>query len=189
MDTSADLPARSAAAGAAEAQPAGEGRSAAQLQTASQGSPKESGKWEREFTSPFLRRLAWIVVAFILAIHIFMAFIVAVGNTGVAVTFADQLGFVGIGLIFCVPALGLLRPRVRVNSTGVEVRNVVNAQFYPWEIIYGLSFPASSKWARLELPDFEFVPMMALNVYDKNLIAQRVEQFRQCEDKYMPDED
>ena len=189
MDTSADLPTRSAAAEAAEAQSAGAGRSASQLQTASQGSPRESGRWECEFTSPFFRRLAWIVVAFILAIHIFMAFIVAVGNTGVAVTLADQLGFVGIGLIFCVPALGLLRPRVRVNSAGVEVRNVVNAQFYPWEIIYGLSFPASSKWARLELPDFEFVPMMALNVYDKNLIAQRVEQFRQCEDKYMPDED
>lgn len=146
-------------------------------------------EWELEFTSPFLKRLAWILVLVVLAVHIFMAFIVAVGNTGVAVTLADQLGFVGIGLIFCVPALGLLRPRVRVNSTGVEVRNIVNAQFYPWEIIYGLSFPASAKWARLELPDFEFVPMMALNVYDKNLIAHRVEEFRQREDKYMPDED
>ena len=147
------------------------------------------GHWELTYTSPFLRRLEWILVVAVLAVHVFMAFIVAVGDTGVAVTLADQLGFVGIGLIFCVPALGLLRPRVRVNSAGVEVRNIVNAQFYPWQIIYGLSFPASSKWARLELPDFEFVPMMALNVYDKQLIAQRVEEFRRREDKYMPDED
>ena len=189
MGDVADLPAHDAHQGAGLEQSAAHGQAAGRELSVSRGSKGNTAQWEREFTSPFLRRLAWIAVGAILAIHIFMAFIVAVGNTGVAVTLADQLGFVGIGLIFCVPALGLLRPRVRVNSTGVEVRNVVNAQFYPWEIIYGLSFPASSKWARLELPDFEFVPMMALNVYDKNLIAQRVEQFRQCEDKYMPDED
>ncbi|WP_298075873.1 PH domain-containing protein, partial [uncultured Corynebacterium sp.] len=46
-----------------------------------------------------------------------------------------------------------------------------------------------AKWARLELPDFEFVPMMALNIYDKQLIAQRVEDFRQLEDRYMPFDD
>ena len=28
--------------------------------------------------------------------------------------------------------------------------------------------------------------MMALNIYDKQLIAQRVEDFRQLEDRYMP---
>jgi len=115
-----------------------------------------------------------------------MAIVVAVGDTGVTVTRADQWGFIGIGLVFSFVALSLLRPHVKVNSQGVEVRNIVNGQFYPWEIIHGLSFPQEAKWARLELPDFEFVPMMALNIYDKQLIAQRVENFRQLEDRYMP---
>lgn len=42
--------------------------------------------------------------------------------------------------------------------------------------------------ARLELPDFEFVPMMALNIYDKDTIAQNVERFRLLEDRYMPED-
>lgn len=146
----------------------------------------DKDEWELEVSSPFLKKLAWILVVLVMAVHIFMAIVVAVGDTGVTVTSADQWGFIGIGLVFSFVALSLLRPHVKVNSQGVEVRNIVNGQFYPWEIIHGLSFPQEAKWARLELPDFEFVPMMALNIYDKQLIAQRVENFRQLEDRYMP---
>lgn len=145
--------------------------------------------WELEVSSPFLKKVAWVLVVLIMAVHVFMAIVVAVGDTGVTVSAADQWGFIGIGLVFSFVALSLLRPHVKVNSEGVEVRNIVNGQFYPWEIIHGLSFPQEAKWARLELPDFEFVPMMALNIYDKQLIAQRVEDFRQLEDRYMPFDD
>jgi hypothetical protein len=55
-------------------------------------------------------------------------------------------------------------------------------------MIYGLSFPRNSRWARLELPDFEFVPMMAFQVSDKTTVAQQVEAFRRLEDRYMPEE-
>lgn len=144
--------------------------------------------WEFEVQSRFLKKLAWILAVVVMIVHIIMSVVVAIGDTGVAVTIVDQLGFIGIGLVFAGVALSLLRPRVRANAQGVEVRNIVNAQFYPWEIVYGLSFPGESKWARLELPDFEFVPMMALNIYDKDTIAQHVQAFRVLEDRYMPDE-
>nr|WP_222866540.1 PH domain-containing protein [Corynebacterium sp. LK28] len=150
------------------------------------GGVSDKDEWELEVSSPFLKKLAWILVVLVMAVHIFMAIVVAVGDTGVTVSSADRWGFIGIGLVFSFVALSLLRPHVKVNSQGVEVRNIVNGQFYPWEIIHGLSFPQEAKWARLELPDFEFVPMMALNIYDKQLIAQRVEDFRQLEDRYMP---
>lgn len=151
------------------------------------GAPDQ--EWELVYRSPFLKKLAWILVAVVMGVHIFMAWVVAVGDTGVPVTRVDQLGFLGIGVVFSIVALSLLRPRVMVNSRGVEVRNIVNGQFYQWEIIYGLSFPAEARWARLELPDFEFVPMMALNIYDQKIIAQRIEEFRKLEDIYMPEED
>lgn len=152
------------------------------------GQPQAQPQWELEVHSPFLKKVAWILVVLIMAVHIFMAIVVKVGNTGVAVTTVDQFGFVGIGLVLSGVALSLLRPRVRVNRRGVEVRNIVNAQFYPWQIVHGLSFPTEARWARLELPDFEFVPMMALNIYDRETIAANVERFRQLEDRYMPDE-
>lgn len=148
-----------------------------------------ASEWELDIQSPFLKKLAWSLVVLILIVHAFMAIVVKAGDTGTTVTLSDQLAFIGIGLIFAFVALSLLRPRVRVNSAGVEVRNIVNAQFYPWEIVYGLSFPTTSLMARLELPDFEFVPIMALNIYDKKIIATRVEAFRAMEDKYMPEED
>lgn len=154
----------------------------------SAATPDESAQWELSVQSPFLRKLAWILVVVIMIVHVFMAIVVRVGDTGVTVTLADQMGFIGIGVVFSFVALSLLRPRVLVNSKGVEVRNIVNGQFYPWEIIYGLSFPQEARWARLELPDFEFVPMMALNIYDKATIAQNVERFRVLEDRYMPDD-
>ncbi len=141
-----------------------------------------------EVTSPYLRRWAFIGVVIIMAVHIFMAFIVAVGYTGVAVTTFDQFAFVGIGVIFSLVCLTLLRPHVKVNEQGVQVRNIANAQFYPWHIIHGLSFPSTSRMARLELPDFEFVPMMAFHIKDKG-IAQKVEDFRRLEDRYMPDDE
>ena len=82
--------------------------------------------WELEVSSPFLKKLAWILVVLIMAVYIFMAIVVAVGDTGVTVTKADQWGFIGIGLVFSFVALSLLRPHVKVNSEGVEVRNIVN---------------------------------------------------------------
>lgn len=145
-------------------------------------------QWLFEARSPFLKRIAIIGVVVIMIIHIFMAFIVGIGDTGVTLTSADQWSFIGIGLLFSGVCLFLLRPRVRIDERGVEVRNIANAQFYPWQIIHGLSFPAKAKMARLELPDFEFVPMMALNIYDKETIAANVERFRLLEDRYMPED-
>lgn len=153
-----------------------------------EGASTTGEHWELVVTSPYLKKVAFAAVVVVMLVHIFMAIVVGIGDTGVSVTLADKLGFIGIGLIISLACLLLLRPRVRVNSHGVEVRNIANAQFYPWEIIHGLSFPTQSRTARLELPDFEFVPMMALHINDRATIAAHVEAFRQLEDRYMPEE-
>lgn len=150
--------------------------------------PTTDEGWLLTVRSPFLRKVAWIAVVIIMALHIFMGVVSAAGDTGATVSAVDQWAFVGIGLLFSAAALTLTRPRVRVNPRGVEVRNVLGTKFYPWRMIYGLSFPRNSRWARLELPDFEFVPMMAFQVSDKATIAQQVEAFRRLEDRYMPEE-
>lgn len=144
--------------------------------------------WLMVVTSPFLKKLTFALIALVMLVHIVMAVVVGIGDTGVAITMADRMGFIGIGLIFSGACLLLLRPRVRVSAVGVEVRNIANAQFYPWDIIHGLSFPTQAQTARLELPDFEFVPMMAMHIRDRATIADTVENFRSLEDRYMPDE-
>lgn len=145
-------------------------------------------QWLLEITSQKLRLWAIIGAILVLAIHIFMGVVVDFGNTGAAVTFIDQLAFPLIGLIISAFILLLTRARVRVNARGVEVRNLLNAKFYPWVDIYGLSFPKKSRWARLELPDFEFVPMLAIQSADGARVVKDVQRFRELEDKFMPED-
>lgn len=162
--------------------------SAAETVKNTQATSTTGEDWQLVVTSPWMRKLAWILIAVVMVVHIFMAVVSGVGDTGATVTGVDQVSFIGLGLLISAACLLLRRPRVRVNRRGVEVRNIFGAQFYPWEMIHGLSFPRNSRSARLELPDFEFVPMMAMQIGDKATIAGTVEAFRTLEDQYMPDE-
>lgn len=153
--------------------------------TANNGS---DDKWLLEITSQKLRLWAIIAAVVVFAIHIFMGIVVDFGDTGASVTTIDQLAFPMIGLIIAAVFLLLTRARVRVNAEGVEVRNLLNAKFYPWADIYGLSFPKKSRWARLELPDFEFVPMLAIQSADGARVVEDIRRFRELEDKFMPED-
>nr|WP_245992253.1 PH domain-containing protein [Corynebacterium choanae] len=152
------------------------------------GASTSLNPWEFEHKSKRLVVVAWIAVAVIMAVHIFMAIVVGIGDTGVRVTPIDQWSFVGLGIVFSAVALGITRPRVRANCDGVEVRNFTVARFYPWQVVYGLSFPKTARWARLELPEFEFVPLMAFQAADGEHVVTAVRKFSELEDKYMPED-
>ncbi|WPF65143.1 MULTISPECIES: PH domain-containing protein [unclassified Corynebacterium] len=143
--------------------------------------------WELVITSPRMRLLAWVAVAVIMAVHIFMSAVVGVGDTGAALTTIDRFAFFGVGVVISIAVfIGLTRPRVRVNEDGVEVRNFIGTRFYHWSVIYGLAFPRGSRMARLELPDFEYVPMWAMQSADRASIVKDVADFRALESQYMP---
>lgn len=144
--------------------------------------------WEFELRSAYLARISWVAIAVVMAVHIFMALVVGVDYTGAAVTTIDKLAFIGVGLIISFFAYHLRRPRVRANGDGVEVRNFIGSRFYPWSVIYGLSFPKGDRMARLELPEFEYVPMWAFQSGDAANVVRAVTDFRALEDKYMPED-
>lgn len=143
--------------------------------------------WELEIRSKRLKVLAWVVVAVVMAVHIFMGAVVDIAYTGASITPIDKWAFVGVGVIVSVLGyLAFTRPRVRANTDGVEVRNIVGTRFYPWAVIYGLSFPQGSRMARLELPEFEYVPLWAVQAADGAGVVKAVADFRELEAKYMP---
>lgn len=149
-----------------------------------------SKPWEYEATSPYLRKVAIIWIILVMAAHLFMGFTVGLSFTGATVTTIDKFAFPGVGVIISVLSwLALTRPRLRANSDGVEIRNIVGTRFYPWQVIYGLSFPEGSRMARIELPDFEYVPVWALQSGDKQDIVTKVRSFRDLEARYMPQDD
>ncbi len=145
--------------------------------------------WKLEVTSRRMKLYAFLAAGITLAIHIFLAIVVAVGNTGTAVTVIDQWGYFLVGVLFAtVIFIGLYRPRVRANEDGVDVRNFIGSRFYPWAVIYGLSFPETARVARLELPEFEYVPMWAFLAADGADCVTAVEKFRELEAQYMPED-
>ncbi len=143
--------------------------------------------WELTVTSAYLRKIAiaWVIV--VMAIHIFMGITLDIEFTGASITGIDKFAFPGVGVIISVLSwIALSRPRLRANSDGVEIRNIVGTRFYPWLVIYGLSFPEGSRMARIELPNFEYVPVWALQAGDKSTVIENVRAFRELEAKYMP---
>lgn len=145
--------------------------------------------WRLEVASRRMNILAIIAAVVILAVHIFLAVVVAIGDTGTTVTLVDQWGYFLVGVLFAALAfVALRRPRLRANEDGVQVQNFIGSRFYPWSVIYGLNFPEGAKVARLELPEFEYVPLWALQAADGVDCLRAVEAFRTLEAQYMPED-
>ena len=116
-----------------------------------------------------------------------MGSVVDVEFTGASVTGIDTLAFPLVGIIISILGyLAFTRPRVRANEDGVEVRNIVGTRFYPWTVVYGLAFPEGSQMARMELPEFEYLPLWAIQAGDGASAVKAVSDFRALEAKYMP---
>ncbi|MFC6316574.1 PH domain-containing protein [Corynebacterium gerontici] len=148
-----------------------------------------SKPWKLSITSRKLRIRAMVSAGVIIALHVFLALVVAIGDTGTTVTVIDQWGYFLVGvLLAALVFIALWRPRVQVNEDGVEVRNFLGTKFYPWFVIYGLNFPEGARMARLELPDFEYVSLWALQSADGAQAVQDVKDFRALEAQYMPED-
>jgi hypothetical protein len=86
--------------------------------------------------------------------------------TGVYFRISDQVAMAGLGVLLACGVLLLTRPRLKADMDGVEVRNIVTTQRYSWPLVQTISFPDGAPWARLELPEDEYVPVMAIQATD-----------------------
>jgi len=110
--------------------------------------------------------LASIGAVVFVAVFTVVAILLRNTPTGVYFYLSDQIAMVGIGVLLGCGALLFARPRVRADLAGVEVRNMLGARRYDWTDVEQVSFPDGSAWARLELPDDEYVPILAVQAID-----------------------
>ena len=89
-----------------------------------------------------------------------------------------------IGVFGAGAVLLLTRPRVRAGKQGVVVRNVLGDNEFSWEHIRGVSFPDRKAWARLELVNDDYVPMLAIRSNDGDHAAAALERLRELGAKY-----
>ncbi|MGQ0838911.1 PH domain-containing protein [Actinokineospora sp.] len=98
--------------------------------------------------------------------------------TGVFFQVSDQIAMVGIGVLLACGALWFTRPKVSADAAGIDVRNLLGTTRYPWEVVRSVSFPDGAAFARLELPDDEYVPVMAVQAIDGDRAVAAIRELR-----------
>ena len=126
------------------------------------------------------RALRVAVVAAVVLIVVFSVVGALLRNTPTGVYFrvSDQVAMVLVGMLLAGGALLFARPRVRAGAQGVEVRNLLGSRLVPWELVLGVSFPDGAPWARLELPDDEYIAIMAIQSADGRYAVQAIRGLR-----------
>lgn len=134
--------------------------------TGTGGTGTGTADWEL-VARPIKARWCAIVgaVAVIVAMSVVAALLRTV-KTGVYFRPADQVAMVMLGVLMAGGLLLFARPRVRAGAEGVEVRNIVATRLFGWPEIRGFAFPDNATWGRIELDDYEYVPILAVQVVD-----------------------
>ncbi len=107
-------------------------------------------------------------------------------DVGVSFRASDQIGVIGIGLVLAALILTAARPRLRVDRTGLRVRNVLAEKFVPWSLVLRIGYPQGSPWAQIVMPDDEVKPVMAIQAMDRARAVRALETVRALQAQYGP---
>ncbi|MBF6209555.1 PH domain-containing protein [Nocardia puris] len=146
--------------------------------------PEVAEEWDFEVRPRRARITASIVAVVLVIVFAIGGIWLRSGSTGVNFRFVDQFAMVGIGLLLAGGVLMLTRPRVRVGPRGVSVRNILGDNEFAWRNIVGVAFPDRKSWARLELTNDDYVPMLAIRSNDKEHAARAMDRLRELGAKY-----
>ncbi len=143
--------------------------------------------WDVELR-PHLTPLFAYAAAFLIAtVNIVAGLLLKTQSSGVIFQTADQVAMALLGLVIAGMVLLLARPRLRVGPAGLSVRNLFGYRLIPWQEVVGVSFPAGRRWARIDLPDDEYVPLMAIQAVDKERAVDAMDTVRSLLARYRPD--
>ncbi len=123
----------------------------------------------------------------IAAAHIAVGLLLKVRSSGVIFHTSDQVAIAALGLLIAGAVLLFARPRLRVGAAGLAVRNLFGYRLIPWSNVVGVSFPAGKRWARIDLPDDEYVPLMAIQAADRERAVDAMDTVRSLLARYRPD--
>jgi len=121
---------------------------------------------------------AWVGAVAILVLFVVIAVVLRNTATGVNFRAADQVSLVLLGVFIAGGLLLLARPRVIADARGIEVRNVLFNRRFPWEIVRRVAFPDGASWARLDLPDDEYVAVLAIQAVDGSHAVDAIRKVR-----------
>ncbi len=121
---------------------------------------------------------AWIGAVAVVGLFAVLAALLRNADTGVYFRLADQVAMILLGLFIAGGILLLARPRVRADAAGIEVRNILITRNLPWDAVRRIAFPDSASWARLDLPDDEYLPVLAIQAVDGQYAVDGITRLR-----------
>jgi Bacterial PH domain len=138
----------------------------------------------RPHLTPYFAYAAAFVIA---AAHVVVGLLLKIKSSGVIFQTADQVAMAGLGFVLAGLVLLFARPRLRVGAAGLSVRNLLGDRLVPWSDVVGVSFPVGARWARIDLPDDEYIPLMAIQSVDKDRAVDAMDTVRTLLSRYRPD--
>lgn len=148
--------------------------------------PSGSGQWDLQVRPRLMRYGAWIAAVLIVAIHVVVSLLLTIRASGVIFRTYDRVAVVMLGVIVAGGILLLTRARLRVGPSGMSVRNALGDKLIPWSQVVDVSFPMGKRWARLELPDDEYLPLVAIQSIDKEDAVAAMRSVRALMARYRP---
>jgi PH (Pleckstrin Homology) domain-containing protein len=149
--------------------------------------PPNHKVWDVELRPHRMPLFAYAAAFLIAAVHIVVGLLLKMKSSGVIFQTSDQVAIAILGLIIAGGVLLFARPRLRVGPPGISVRNLLGYRLVPWSEVVGVSFPAGHRWARIDLPDDEYIPVMAIQGVDKDRAVDAMDTVRSLLARYRPD--
>jgi Bacterial PH domain len=150
-------------------------------------SPSSREVWDVELRPHRMPVFVYIAAFLIAAAHIVVGLLLKIKSSGVIFHTSDQVAMAVLGLLIAGGVLLFARPRLRVGPAGLSVRNLFGYKLIPWADVVGVSFPPGTRWARIDLPDDEYVPLMAIQAVDKERAVDAMDTVRALLARYRPD--
>jgi hypothetical protein len=149
--------------------------------------PASREAWDVELRPHLTPVFVYVAAFLIAATHIAVGVLLKAASSGVIFQTADQVAMAVLGLVIAGALLLFARPALRVGPAGLSVRNLLGYRLIPWSEVVGVSFPAGNRWARIDLPDDEYVPVMAIQAVDKDRAVAAMDTVRSLLARYRPD--
>ncbi|MGV0792551.1 PH domain-containing protein [Mycolicibacterium sp. XJ1819] len=143
-----------------------------------------SDDWDIEIRPRLTPYFAYAAAAVILAIHVTVGALLKISSTGVIFQTADQVAIALLGAVIAGVVVLFSRSRVRAGAAGIAVRNLFGYRLIPWSDVVDVSFPLGARWARVDLPDDEYIPVMAIQAVDKGRAVEAMDQLRRLVERY-----
>ncbi len=146
-----------------------------------------TSRWDvvlRPRLTPYVAYAAAFVVA---TSGIVVGLLLKIRYTGAILQTADQVAMGVLGVILAAAILLLATPRLRIGPAGLGVRNILLERVIPWSDVVGVSFPPGSRWARVDLEDYEYTAVLAIQAIDGERAVHAMDTLRTQLAKYRPD--